>query len=60
MNRTEALLKGPGPWYEEADNYKEPCQEEREEVQRKEELAKAKAKAKATQLKLIKEGNGKD
>ena len=28
--------------------------------QRKEELAKAKEKAKATQLKLIKEENGKD
>lgn len=60
MNKTEALLKGPGPWYEEPDNYKEPCQEEKEKVRRKEELAKAKAKAKATQLKLIKEGNGKD
>ena len=60
MNKTETLLKGPGPWYEESDNYKEPCQEEKEKVRRKEELAKAKAKAKATQLKLIKEGNGKD
>ena len=46
MNRTEALLKGPGPWYEEPDNYKEPCQEEKEKVQRKEE-----AKLKAIEMK---------
>jgi hypothetical protein len=38
MNKTEALLKGPGPWYEEPDNYKEPCQEEKEKVQRKEDF----------------------
>ena len=64
LNKTETLLKGPGPYYEEPDNFKEPCQDEKEEVQRKEELAKAKAKekakAKGTQMKLIKESNGKD
>ena len=64
LNKTETLLKGPGPYYEEPDTYTEPLQEEKEEVQRKEEAAKAKAKEKArlkgTQLKLIKEGNGKD
>lgn len=44
MNYTEALLKGPGPYYEEPDNFKEPCQDEKEEVQRKEEAKKKSAK----------------
>ena len=65
MNYTETLLKGPGPYYEEPENYEEPCQKFREEVQRKEELAaqaKAKAKARAktkaleTQPKLLEKG----
>ena len=34
LDKTEALLKGSGPWYEEPDNFKEPCQEEKEEVQK--------------------------
>ena len=44
MNYTEALLKGPGPYYEEPDNFKEPLQDEKEEVQRKEAAKKKSAK----------------
>ena len=45
MYQTEALLKGS--YCEEAEDYEEPCQKYREEVLRKEEIAKAEAKAKA-------------
>ena len=40
MDKTETLLKGPGHCYEEPDTYKEPCQEEKEKVRRKEEAKK--------------------
>ena len=63
LDKQEELLRGPGPYYEEAGAFKEPCQAEKEAVQRKEIAKKeaiAKAKAKAQELKLINQSKDKE
>jgi hypothetical protein len=44
LRKTIDTIKGPDPYYEEPDNFKEPCQDEKEELQRKESAKKKSTK----------------